>query len=296
MRILVTGAAGMLGGDVVEALSARRHAVLGLARSELDITDSAAVEDVFAELRPEAVLNCAAWTDVDGAEAAEQAAMQVNDAAAALVSGTAAAHGAKVLHVSSDYVFDGAKASPYVESDLPAAISAYGRSKQAGETSVAIANPRHIIVRSSWLFGTRGPNFVETMLRIAGEQPEVLVVADQVGTPTYTPHLAEALARLIEGDEFGIHHVPASGQCSWFEFAQEIFDQAAVECRVMSGTTEMLGRPAPRPAYSVLGSERPDPIRLPDWRQGLSEYLSERRARRSANRNTPGREAEDVVR
>ena len=296
MRILVTGAAGMLGGDVVEALSARRHAVLGLARSELDITDSAAVEDVFAELRPEAVLNCAAWTDVDGAEAAEQAAMQVNDAAAALVSGTAAAHGAKVLHVSSDYVFDGAKASPYVESDLPAAISAYGRSKQAGETSVAIANPRHIIVRSSWLFGTRGPNFVETMLRIAGEQPEVLVVADQVGTPTYTPHLAEALARLIEGDEFGIHHVPASGQCSWFEFAQEIFDQAGVECRVMSGTTEMLGRPAPRPAYSVLGSERPDPIRLPDWRQGLSEYLSERRARRSANRNTPGREAEDVVR
>jgi len=296
VRILVTGAAGMLGGDVVEALSARRHAVLGLARSELDITDSAAVEDVFAELRPEAVLNCAAWTDVDGAEAAEQAAMQVNDAAAALVSGTAAAHGAKVLHVSSDYVFDGAKASPYVESDLPAAISAYGRSKQAGETSVAIANPRHIIVRSSWLFGTRGPNFVETMLRIAGEQPEVLVVADQVGTPTYTPHLAEALARLIEGDEFGIHHVPASGQCSWFEFAQEIFDQAGVECRVMSGTTEMLGRPAPRPAYSVLGSERPDPIRLPDWRQGLSEYLSERRARRSANRNTPGREAEDVVR
>jgi dTDP-4-dehydrorhamnose reductase len=279
VRVLVTGAAGMLGGDVVEALAARRQTVFGLARSELDITDAAAVEAAIAELRPDAVINCAAWTDVDGAETAERAAMQVNDTGAALLAGTAAAHGAKLLHVSSDYVFDGAKGRPYVESDLPAAISAYGRSKQAGETSVAVANPRHLIVRSSWLFGTGGPNFVETMLRIAAEQPEVVVVADQVGTPTYTAHLAPALARLAEGEAFGIHHVAASGQCSWFEFAQEIFDQAGVECRVMSGTTEMLGRPAPRPPYSVLGSERPDPIRLADWRQGLSEYLAARRAR-----------------
>jgi dTDP-4-dehydrorhamnose reductase len=286
----------MLGGDAVEALAARRHQVLGLARSELDITDAAAVEAVIAELSPDAVVNCAAWTDVDGAESAERAAMAINDTGAALVSGTAAAYGAKLLHVSSDYVFDGAKARPYVESDLPAAISAYGRSKQAGETSVAIANPRHFVVRSSWLFGTGGSNFVETMLRIAGEQPEVVVVADQIGTPTYTPHLAAALARLVEGEEFGIHHIAAAGQCSWFEFAQEIFDQAGVECRVMSGTTEMLGRPAPRPAYSVLGSERSDPIRLPDWHQGLSEYLSERRTRSPASGNQPGRQAEDVVR
>jgi dTDP-4-dehydrorhamnose reductase len=279
VRVLVTGAAGMLGGDVVEALAARRQTVFGLARSELDITDAAAVEAAIAELRPDAVINCAAWTDVDGAETAERAAMQVNDTGAALLAGTAAAHGAKLLHVSSDYVFDGAKGRPYVESDLPAAISAYGRSKQAGETSVAVANPSHFIVRSSWLFGTGGPNFVETMLRIGAEQPEVVVVADQVGTPTYTAHLAPALARLAEGEAFGIHHVAASGQCSWFEFAQEIFDQAGVECRVMSGTTEMLGRPAPRPPYSVLGSERPDPIRLADWRQGLSEYLAARRAK-----------------
>jgi dTDP-4-dehydrorhamnose reductase len=295
VRALVTGAGGMLGGDAVEALRARGHAVVGLGHLELDITDAAAIESAVADLRPDAVVNCAAWTDVDGAEAAEREAMRVNDTGAALVSGTAAAHGAKVLHVSSDYVFDGAKGRPYVESDLPAAISAYGRSKQAGETSVAIANPRHFVVRSSWLFGIGGPNFVETMLRIAGEQPEVLVVADQVGTPTYTPHLAAALARLVEGEAFGIHHVAASGQCSWFEFAQEIFDQAGVECRVMSGTTEMLGRPAPRPAYSVLGSERPDPIHLPDWRRGLSAYLSARRARFSANRDAPGREAGDVV-
>lgn len=291
MRVLVTGAGGMLGGDAVDALAARGHAVVGLLRSELDITHPAAVEDALHELRPNAVVNCAAWTDVDGAEADERGAMRVNDTAAGVVSATAAAHGASVLYVSSDYVFDGSKGAPYVESDLPGAISAYGRSKQAGETSTAIANRRHFVVRSSWLFGTGGPNFVETMLRAAGEQQEVIVVSDQVASPTYTPHLAQALALLIESDDYGTHHISASGRCSWFEYAQEIFDQAGVECRVMAGTTEMLGRPAPRPELSLLVSERPDPIVLPDWRQGLSEYLASR-----ASPETAAGEAEDVSR
>ena len=278
LRVLITGAAGMLGRDAVEAIAARGHAVIGLSRAELDITDAQAVEDAIAELRPDAVVNCAAWTDVDGAEGDERGAMRVNDTAAGIVAATAAAHGASVLYLSSDYVFDGAKGSPYVESDLPGAISAYGRSKQAGETSTQIANPRHFIVRSSWLFGTNGPNFVETMLRVGAEQPEVIVVSDQVASPTYTPHLAQALALLIETEEYGIHHIAAAGRCSWFEYAQEIFDQAGVDCRVMAGTTEMLGRPAPRPPFSVLVSERPDPISLPDWHQGLSEYLAAREA------------------
>jgi dTDP-4-dehydrorhamnose reductase len=284
VRVLVAGAGGMLGSDATEAIAARGHTVFGLPRSELDITRSADVEHALGALRPDIVINCAAWTDVDGAEANEREAMRVNDTAAAMVAGTAAAHGASVLHVSSDYVFDGQKGAPYVESDLPAAISAYGRSKQAGETSVAIANPRHFIVRSSWLFGSGGPNFVETMLRIGREQPEVIVVSDQVGSPTYTSHLARAIAELVEGEEFGIHHIAASGECSWFEFAQEIFDLQGMETRVMAGTTEMLSRPAPRPAYSVLASERSDPIVLPHWRLGLNEYL---RAR--TNRDTPGR-------
>jgi dTDP-4-dehydrorhamnose reductase len=279
MRALITGAGGMLGQDAAEAISARGHAVAALTRSELDITDTAAVEDAIVALRPQVVVNCAAWTDVDGAEAHEPAAMRVNDTAAGIVSSTAAAHGAKVLYVSSDYVFDGAKGSPYVESDMPAAISAYGRSKQAGETSTETANPRHFIVRSSWLFGTGGPNFVETMLRVAAEQPEVIVVSDQVASPTYTPHLAQALALVIETEEYGIHHIAAAGRCSWFDYAQEIFDQAGVDCRVMAGTTEMLGRPAPRPPLSLLVSERPDPIALPDWHQGLAEYLAAREAR-----------------
>jgi dTDP-4-dehydrorhamnose reductase len=275
----VAGARGMLGSDTTEAIAARGHTVFGLGHSELDITRSADVEHAIGTLRPDVVVNCAAWTDVDGAEINEREAMRVNDNAAALVAGTAAAHGASVLHVSSDYVFDGRKRTPYVESDLPAAISAYGRSKQAGETSVAVANPRHFVVRSSWLFGRGGANFVETMLRIGREQAEVIVVSDQVGSPTYTPHLARAIAQLVEGERFGIHHLAASGQCSWFEFAQEIFDLQGLETRVMAGTTEMLSRPAPRPAYSVLASERGDAITLPHWRVGLSQYLAARRER-----------------
>ena len=282
LRVLVSGAGGMLGQDAVAAIAGRGHSVFGLARAELDITDAASVEDAIDELRPDAVVNCAAWTDVDGAEADERGAMRVNDTAAGIVAATAAAHGASVLYVSSDYVFDGAKGSAYVESDLPGAISAYGRSKQAGETSTQIANPRHFIVRSSWLFGTGGANFVETMLRAGAEQSEVLVVSDQVASPTYTPHLAEALALVIESEEYGIHHIAAAGRCSWFEYAQEIFDQEGLETRVMAGSSEMLDRPAPRPALSLLASERPDPIMLPDWRQGLSEYLAARGARAAA--------------
>jgi dTDP-4-dehydrorhamnose reductase len=269
----------MLGQDLVPALAQRRWSVIGLSRAELDITDAAAVEDAIDEIRPDVVFNCAAWTDVDGAETAERDAMRVNDTAAGIVAATAGSYNAAVVYVSSDYVFDGAKGSAYVESDMPAAISAYGRSKQAGETSTQIANPRHFIVRSSWLFGTGGPNFVETMLRVGNEQPEVIVVSDQVAGPTYTPHLAEALAMVAETGEHGIHHIAGGGSCSWFDFAQEIFDQADVDCRVMAGTTEMLGRPAPRPALSLLASERPDPIVLPEWRRGLAEYLAARTSR-----------------
>jgi dTDP-4-dehydrorhamnose reductase len=276
VRILVTGAAGMLGREVTAACHARDHEVVALAHAALEITDPAAVDRELSRYRPDAVVNCAAFTDVDGAEDDEARAMRVNDEAAAQLAAAAGGMGAKVLYPSSDYVFDGTRREPYVESDLPSPLSAYGRTKNAGETSVAVANPRHFIVRSSWLFGLAGKNFVETMLRIGEEQPEVLVVSDQVGCPTYTRHLGEACALLVEGEEYGIHHIAGGGQCSWYEFAQEIFDQAGVECRVMAGTTEMLARKAPRPAYSVLGSERPDPLVLPHWSRGLAAYLAER--------------------
>lgn len=272
----MTGAAGMLGGDVVSACVERGHEVVPLAHADLDVTDPRAVDYALRRYRPDAVVNCAAWTDVDGAEDHEREAMRVNDTGAGQLAAAAAGAGTKVVYPSTDYVFDGSRRRPYVESDMPAPLSAYGRSKQAGETAVAVSNPRHFVVRSSWLFGLGGSNFVETMLRLGREQPEVLVVSDQVGCPTYTRHLAGAVVVLLEGEEYGIHHVAGAGSCSWYEFAQEIFDQAGVECRVMAASTEMLARKAPRPAFSVLGSERRDPLVLPHWRQGLAAYLAER--------------------
>jgi dTDP-4-dehydrorhamnose reductase len=276
MRVMITGAGGMLGRDLVAACRKRGHEVVALGHAGLDITDPPAVGEALRRHRPDAVANCAAYTDVDGAESEEAAAMRINDEGAGLLAAAATAVGAKVLYPSSDYVFDGRQRRPYVESDLTHAISAYGRSKQAGETAVAAANPRHFVVRTSWLFGLGGRNFVETMLRIGHQQPEVVVVSDQVGCPTYTGHLAAALAELLETEEFGIHHIAAQGPCSWFDFAVEIFDQAAVDCRVLGGRTEMLARPAPRPSYSALGTERRGARRLPDWRAGLASYLAER--------------------
>jgi dTDP-4-dehydrorhamnose reductase len=282
MKVLITGAGGMLGRDVVLAAGNAGHDVVGFGHTELDVTDAAAVTAKVELERPDVVINCAAWTDVDGAEEAEEAALAVNGAGAGNVAAAAAAVEASVVYVSSDYVFDGAKGAPYVETDQTAPLSAYGRTKLAGEEATAAANKRHFVVRSSWLFGIGGSNFVETMLRLSDTQNEVLVVRDQVGSPTYTWHLAYGLVRLIEGIEFGIHHMAAAGACSWYEFAREIFDQAKVECRVLSATTEMLGRPAPRPPYSALTSQRRHAIELPPWRDGLAAYLSQRSSEQEA--------------
>jgi dTDP-4-dehydrorhamnose reductase len=282
VKLLVTGAAGMLGRDVMLAAGNAGHQVVGYGHAELDIGDEAAVTAKFELERPDVAINCAAWTDVDGAEESEQEATRINAAAAGNVAAAAASVGASVVQVSSDYVFDGSKGAPYVETDQTAPLSAYGRSKLAGEEATRAANKRHFVVRSAWLFGAGGRNFVETMLRLAADHGEVLVVRDQVGSPTYTWHLAYGIVRLIEGVEFGIHHMAAAGACSWYEFAREIFEQAKVECKVMSATTEMLGRPAPRPPYSALTSQREHAIELPSWQDGLAAYLAQRRTETEA--------------
>jgi dTDP-4-dehydrorhamnose reductase len=276
VKILVTGAAGMLGSDVVRAAEFVNHEVVAAGHGEVDVTDRSAVERLVLQERPDAVLNCAAYTDVDGAEDDLSGAMDVNAEGAGFVAAAAAEIGAKVLYPSSDYVFDGSKSEPYVESDEPRPQSVYAQSKLAGEHETAGANPRHFVVRSAWLFGTSGRNFVETMLSLARDHGEVLVVRDQIGSPTYTAHLADALVRLVDTDAFGVHHLASQGECSWYEFAQEIFRQAGVDCRVMSCTTDELGRRAPRPRYSVLATERPDAIYLPHWKEGLASYLAER--------------------
>jgi dTDP-4-dehydrorhamnose reductase len=247
----------MLGQDVA--------ADVALTRSQLDVTDREAVRSAIGG--DDLVINCAAWTDVDGAEEHEDEAMRVNRDGARNVAESAGA----VVYVSSDYVFDGAKREPYLESDAVNPLSAYGRTKLAGERATADANPRHFIVRSSWLFGAGGRNFVETMLGLGSE---ARVVDDQVGSPTFTGHLADAIVMLSRTEDFGIHHIAASGACSWFDFARAIFERAGSDTRVEPCTTAEFPRPAPRPAYSVLGSERGHA--LPSWEDGLDAYLAVR--------------------
>jgi dTDP-4-dehydrorhamnose reductase len=276
MRFVITGAAGMLGQDLVAAARADGHDVVGLARAELDISDASATAGAVAAARPDVVVNCAAWTDVDGAESSPEQALAVNGAGAGNVARAAAAISAWTIHISSDYVFDGTKRTPYVESDAVAPASSYGRSKLAGEREVAEGAPgRHTVVRSSWLFGAGGPCFPATILRLAGERDELKVVADQVGCPTFTGHLADALVELAARRPLGIVHVAGGGSCSWYEFAREIVAGSGLRSEVTPCTTADMPRPATRPAYSVLGSERRDEVpSLPDWREGLAEYLS----------------------
>ena len=274
MRLLVTGAAGMLGQDVTAAAKRAGHDVTPLSRRELDVCDAAAVAAAVTAARPDAIVNCAAWTDVDGAEANEAAATAVNGAGAGNVAAAAAAAGAFVVQVSTDYVFDGTAREPYVESAPTAPIGAYGRSKLAGELAVArAAGDAHAIVRSSWLFGEHGGNFVATMLRLARERDELTVVDDQVGCPTFTGHLATALVSIAEVRLQGVRHVAGAGSCSWHDLAAAAFAATGAELRLTRGSTADLGRPAPRPAYSVLRSERPDTPVLPPWQEGLHAYL-----------------------
>lgn len=275
MRVLITGAAGMLGQDLADVCVGASHEAIALSRAELDITDADAVAASVREAGPELVVNCAAFTNVDAAESEEALAQTVNGAGAGNVAAAAQAAGAWSVHVSSDYVFDGFKREPYIESDPTAPLSAYGRSKLAGEQAVAEAAPgRHTIVRSSWLFGTRGPCFPATIIRAARERDELSVVDDQVGCPTYTGHLARALLSIGETRPAGIVHVAGGGRCSWFDFAREIVDAAGLQCEVKPCTTAEMPRPATRPAYSVLRSERGDAPRLPEWREGLAAYMS----------------------
>ncbi|MGZ6644769.1 MAG: dTDP-4-dehydrorhamnose reductase [Solirubrobacteraceae bacterium] len=279
MRLLVTGGAGMLGLAVCAAATRLGHDVVALSRAELDICDEAHVRRVIGAAEPRAVVNCAAWTDVDGAEANEAAATAVNGEGAGAVARACAEAKARLIHVSTDYVFDGTSTRPWVESDPVGPVGAYGRSKLVGEQAVTAAGGNHAIVRTAWLFGAGGRNFVDTMLALAADRDEVSVVTDQVGSPTWTAHLAEVLVELAERDgDTGIFHAAGSGACSWYDLAVEVFDRAGVGCRVVPTTAEAFRRPAPRPAYSVLGTERPEAPVLPAWQEGVAGYLSDRMA------------------
>ncbi len=278
VKLLITGAAGMLGTDMRAAAAEAGHQVVACSRADLDITNREAVAAEVAAAQPDAIINCAAYTNVDGAESDPDGAGAVNASGPRHLAQAATACGAWLIHISTDYVFDGTKTLPYLESDATAPRSVYGATKLLGEQAVALAAPdNHTIVRTSWLFGAAGPCFPATMLRLAREGKALTVVDDQVGCPTFTGHLAGALVRLASVARIpGVLHVAASGECSWYQFAVEIMRETATPVQVTPCNTDQFPRPARRPAYSVLRSARPDAPVLPDWHDGLHQYLKVR--------------------
>jgi len=280
MRWLVTGAGGMLGHDLVEVLSATVE-LTALDRSALDVTDASAVTDAVAG--HDVVVNAAAWTDVDGAETAEDSATAVNGDAVGHLARACSAAGARLLHVSTDYVFSGGT-SPYPEDGDPAPLNAYGRGKLVGERAVLTLAPSHgYVVRTAWLYGQHGRNFVSTVLRLASQRDTLDVVTDQVGQPTWTLALARRLAELgaasLDGRAApGVYHATASGRTSWYGLARAVFEEAGLDPdRVRPTTSEAFPRPAPRAAFSVLRDTRFAALGLPplpEWRTMLADAFT----------------------
>jgi dTDP-4-dehydrorhamnose reductase len=277
--ILVVGANGMLGRDLMSLLGDRGH---GIDIAEIDITSLESVLRFIGELKPEVVINCAAYTDVDGCESNSETAMTVNGEGVAHLAMACREYGAVLVHISTDYVFDGGKGTPYVEDDLPHPLSVYGESKLAGEMNAVFA-PEHIIVRTQWLYGLHGKNFIETMLRLGAEKDELAVVDDQIGSPTWTVDLAQAILALVDKRCRGMYHAANSEYCSWNEFARAIFVEAGLTVTVKPMTTEELNRPARRPLYSTLDCSKlaaDTGLRPREWRQAVQAYLAVRHTQR----------------
>lgn len=277
MKILIAGANGMLGHDLQAVLADLAHTVTALGRAQLDVTDLDAVR--AASAGHDVIVNASAYTKVDDAESHEDDAYAVNAVGAENLAVAAAENGARLVQVSTDYVFDGSATTPYAEDAPYAPISAYGRTKAEGERRALSANPgRTYVVRTAWTYGQHGPNFVKTMLRLAGSHDTVNVVTDQVGQPTWTLDLARQIVALLEADApAGIYHGTSSGQTSWYDFTREIFANSGLDPeRVKPTDSAAFVRPAPRPAYSVLGHDAwaaagLAPMR--DWKQALSEAI-----------------------
>ena len=288
-RWLVTGAGGMLGTDLVAALTSGGAPVTGLDRASLDVTDAAAVTDAIARGRPDVVVNCAAWTAVDDAEAAEEQALAVNAGGAANLAAGCAASGARLVQVSTDYVFAGDAGQPYAEDDVPAPRTAYGRTKLAGERAVLDHLPgAGYVVRTAWLYGAHGPSFTGTMIRLESERPTVDVVDDQHGQPTWTADVARQIIALARSTAApGIYHATSSGQTTWFGLAREIFGLLGADpARVRPIPSSALSRPAPRPACSVLGHSAWAGTGVPpigEWRAALQRAFPDLIAARRPN-------------
>ncbi|MFA1737503.1 dTDP-4-dehydrorhamnose reductase [Lysinibacillus fusiformis] len=277
MKIIVTGANGQLGQELVKQLTDSEHDLFVFTKTDLDITDTERVLTVCNDIKPQIIINSAAYTNVDGAETNEELAFQVNAVGQRNLTVAAEKVGAKICYISTDYVFNGQATSPYNEYMNVDPLGVYGQSKYAGEFLTQTLNTKYFIVRTAWVYGEYGPNFVKTMLKLAEEKSELGVVHDQVGSPTYTVDLAEFIIELVQTEKYGIYHCTNSGTCSWFEFAQEIFKLANKDIKVKPLTSDQFSRPAKRPAYSVLGdlSVRINGfIPRRSWKEALDEYIN----------------------
>lgn len=276
MEIMITGATGMLGQSLVQKFQSE-HSVHPLSSGDLDITRRRTVEEKVSSISPDVILHAAAYTRVDEAEREQDSAHRVNVLGTGNIAAAAYKVGARVVYYSSDYVFDGGRGRPYREWDPTSPVNEYGRSKLAGENLLRDLNPLHLVIRTSWLFGPGGKNFVDRIVELARERSELKIVDDQRGCPTFTPDLASATLELVERGALGTYHVTNSNECSWFEFAREIVKKSGLQVELGPTDSTAFGAPAPRPAYSVLENymlELEGMPRLRSWDDALSEYLS----------------------
>lgn len=275
MRILITGSNGMLGHDLTKVLENRHDLILTTSKT-LDITDKEQVLDFIVEKKPDLVINSAAYTNVDGCEENQDMAYAVNGEGVRNLALACREIDSPLVHISTDYIFNGENTRPWVEDDEIGPISVYGKSKLQGEEAILEILDKYFIIRTAWLYGLNGGNFPKTMLELAKSHSEITVVYDEVGTPTYTPDLAKGISELIETDYYGIYHLTNSGSCSWCEFARYIFEIADVDVKVIPVTAAEFARPAPRPHYSVLENRNWikngfEPLR--DYKEAIKEYI-----------------------
>ena len=278
MKILVTGVKGQLGYDVVKALESRGHQPVGVDHEEMDLMNNNMIQNFIMNLKPEAIIHCAAYTAVDQAEDEVEICYQINAEAVKVMAECAKKLDIPMIYISTDYVFDGTKASEYVETDIPNPINVYGASKLKGEQYVQQLLEKFYIVRISWVFGINGNNFIKTMQRLGNEQDQLNIIHDQVGSPTYTAHLAPLLVDMIETDQYGIYHATNEEYCSWYEFADEIFKQSQLDVTLHPITTDQYKTKAKRPLNSQMSKQKLSDYgfhRLPTWQEALKNYLNQ---------------------
>ena len=278
MKVLVTGAAGQLGQDVMTALTVRGHEAVGIDRAEADITNEAQVTAVITAAHPDAVIHCAAYTAVDRAEEEKELCTSINVDGTRFIARAAEACGAKLIYISTDYVFNGAGDRPFLPTDEKAPLNHYGLTKSQGEDAALAECARVFVVRTSWVFGAHGNNFVKTMRRLGTERDEVSVVCDEVGAPTYTPDLAALLCEMVESDRYGVYHGTNEGVCRRDELAAAVMEVFGLSCRVRAITGDQYKTAAVRPHNSRLSKEclsQNGFTRLPDWRDALARYATE---------------------